>query len=104
MMTHEQRLDRLERIAKLFVKAGLRARTNMRRLDEKISILIDAQIKGEDRSAELDEKMKILIEAQLRNEEGFVRSDERFAKFEAQTNETLKALMEMAKNRRNGVS
>ena len=104
MMTHEQRLDRLERIAKLFVKAGLRARSNMRRTDEKMAILIDAQIKGEDRAAELDDKMKMLIEAQIRNEERFAKSDERFAKFETQTDETLRALREMARERRNGKS
>jgi len=103
-MTHEQRLDRIEGIAKLFVKAGLRARSNMRRLDDKVGILIDAQIKSEDRAAELDEKMKILIDAQMRNEERFAKSDKRFATFEAQTNETLKALMEMAKKRSNGNS
>ncbi|HXT64409.1 MAG TPA: hypothetical protein VN696_15330 [Pyrinomonadaceae bacterium] len=102
MMTHEQRLDRLERVAKLFVKAGLRARSNMRRLDEKIAILIDAQIKGEDRMAELDEKMKMLIQAQMRNDERFAKSDERFAKFESHTDQTLKTLMELIKERRNG--
>ena len=73
MMTHEQRLDRLERIAKLFVKAGVRARANMRRLDEKIGILIDAQIKTED-------LMKEMVEAQKRNDERFAKTDERFAR------------------------
>ncbi|MFY9621734.1 MAG: hypothetical protein WAQ99_18110 [Pyrinomonadaceae bacterium] len=108
MMTHEQRLDRLERIAKLFVKAGLRARSNMRRLDEKIGILIDAQIKGEDRAAELNEKMKTM---QMRSDERFritderlAKSDERFAKFESQTDQTLKILMEIMRELRNGNS
>ena len=54
-MTPEQRLDRLERIAKLFVRAGLRTRTNirsqhdtirdhresLREQNEKINILIN---------------------------------------------------------------
>lgn len=131
-MTHEQRLDRLERIAKLFVKAGVRARANMRRLDEKIGILIDAQIKTED-------QMKQMVEAQRRNDERFaknderfaknderfarmderfaksderfakfderfVKSDERFAKFESQTDQTLKILMEIMRELRNGDS
>jgi hypothetical protein len=54
-MTSEQRLDRLERIAKLMVKAGLRARGQMREQDEKIRIIIDAQIKNEERFAKLTE-------------------------------------------------
>lgn len=108
MMTHEQRLDRLERIAKLFVKAGLRARANMRRLDEKMGILIDAQIKSEDRAAELNEMMKM---TQMRNDERFritderlAKSDERFAKFESQTDQTLKILKEIMRGLRNGDS
>jgi hypothetical protein len=103
-MTPEQRLDRIERIAKLFVSAGLRARRNLRELDEKIAILLDAQIRGEDRAAQLEEKMKMLIAAQLKNEERFAKSDERFAKFETHTDQTLKALMELVKERRNGAS
>ncbi|SRR6266545_3375195 len=110
-MTHEQGLDRLERIAKLFVRAGLRARRNMRDLDEKIGILIDAQIRSEDRAAEREENMKMLIAAQLKNEERFAKSDERFAKsderfakFEKQTDQTLKALMQLVRERRNGSS
>lgn len=110
MMTHEQRLDRLERIAKLFVKAGLRARANMRRLDEKIGILIDAQIKGEDQMAELrqrfartDERFAKTDERFAKLDERFVKSDERFATFEAQTSETLKVIKELIKQR-NGTS
>lgn len=89
-MTSEQRLDRLERIAKLFVKAGLRARRNMRDMDDKINILIDAQIRNEERFAKSDER--------------FAKSDERFASFEVGMDQTLKALMEIVKNPRNGNS
>ena len=120
MMTHEQRLDRLERIAKLFVKAGLRARANMRRLDEKVGVLIDAQIKSEDRAAEraveLDQQIQMMVGVQRRNDERFAKtderfarsderfakSDERFAKFESQTDQTLKILMEIMRELRNG--
>ena len=52
-MTDEQRLDRLERVVKLMVKAGLRARGHMREQDEKINILIDSQIKNEEQFAEI---------------------------------------------------
>ena len=57
-MTHEERLDRLERIARLMVRAGLRARRQMRQQDDKITIMIDAQIKNEERFAELAESQK----------------------------------------------
>ena len=50
-MTEEQRLDRLERIVKLMIKAGLRARQQSREQDEKINILIDSQMKTDERFA-----------------------------------------------------
>ena len=50
-MTDEQRLDRLERIVKLMIKAGLRARQQSREQNEKINILIDSQIKTDERLA-----------------------------------------------------
>ena len=78
MMTPEERLDRLERIARLMVRAGLRARREMRQQDDKITIMMDAQIKNEARFANLaasqnqhDEMIAMLIGAQLRNEERF---------------------------------
>jgi hypothetical protein len=82
MMTHEQRLDRLERIAKLFAGAGFRLRRDVRRMDEKITILIDAQIRNEDLSFELKRDLKVLMIAQAKNDERFAKSDERFAAFE----------------------
>jgi len=115
-MTSEQRLDRIERIAKLFVTAGLRMRHNLRHLDEKIGILITAQIQNEDRAAETREQMKLMLAAQkksderfaksderfAKSDERFAKSDERFAKLEKQTDQTLKTLMELVKQRRNG--
>jgi D-serine deaminase-like pyridoxal phosphate-dependent protein len=58
MKNVEERLDRLERIAKLLVRAGLRARREMRQQDDKITIMMDAQIKNEERFAELAESQK----------------------------------------------
>lgn len=58
MMTPEERLDRLERIAKQLVRAGLRARRQARQQDDKITIMIDAQIKNEERFKELAEALK----------------------------------------------
>jgi len=84
-MTPEDRLDRIERIAKLFVKAGRRARRNMWEQDEKINILINLHIqneemfaKNETRFAKHDENIKILIEFQKQNEERFRQNEERF--------------------------
>jgi hypothetical protein len=54
-MSTEDRLDRLERIARLMVRAGLRARREMRQQDDKITILIDAQLRNEERFAKLAE-------------------------------------------------
>lgn len=75
-MTSEQRLDRLERIAKLMVKAGLNARRQIREHDEKIVILLDAQIRTDEAFAKLaesqahtDEKLDALIDIVRRHDE-----------------------------------
>jgi hypothetical protein len=57
-MTSEQRLDRLERIAKLFVSAGLRARGNMKDQEEKINIIINNQIEHDERFAGLNQSLE----------------------------------------------
>ena len=86
MKKPEERLDRLERIAKLLVRAGLRARREMRQQDDKITIMIDAQIKNEDRFAKLAQAQAELAAAQL-------HSDRR-----------LDALIDIVKESRNGKS
>ena len=99
-MTSEQRLDRLERIARLFVRAGLRERRNRRELDEKINIIVNYQITNEERFA--------------KNEERFAKNEVRFAKLtdtvnqlaEAQTRteRRLDSLIETIERDRNGHS
>lgn len=82
-MTSEQRLDRLERIAKLFVRAGLRERRSRRELEDKIDIIVNYQIANEERFA--------------KNEERFAKNEERFAKNElrfARLTETVTQLAE----------
>lgn len=64
MMTPEEKLDRLERIARLMVRAGLRTRRELRRQDDKITIMIDAQIKNEERFAKLARVQTELTESQ----------------------------------------
>lgn len=79
MKKTEERLDRLERIAKLLVRAGLRARRELRQQDDKITIMMDAQLKNEERFAQL-------------------------AKSQEQTDRRLDALIEIVKEGRNGKS
>jgi hypothetical protein len=67
-MKPEERLDRLERIAKLLVRASLRARREMRQQDDKITIMIDAQIKNEERFAKLVQMQADLVESQVTTE------------------------------------
>jgi hypothetical protein len=85
-MTSEQRLDRLERIAKLFAKAGLRARGEFRKQYE---ILMDAQMRNDASIA--------------RNEERFARNEERFAKLaesQIHTDHRLDALIDIIREGR----
>ena len=86
MKKSEERLDRLERIARLLVRAGLRARRELRQQDDKITIMIDAQIKNEERFAKLAQAQTELAESQT-------HSDRR-----------LDALIEILKESRNGKS
>ena len=82
MKKSEERLDRLERIARLLVRAGLRARQQ----DDKITIMIDAQIKNEERFAKLAQAQTELAESQTH------------------TDRRLDALIEILKESRNGKS
>ena len=86
MKKNEERLDRLERIAKLLVRAGLRARRELRQQDDKITIMIDAQIKNEERFAKLTEAQTELAESQ------------------AHADRRLDALIDIVREGRNGKS
>jgi hypothetical protein len=85
-MTREQRLDRLERIAKLFVRAGVRYRRDLRDLGDKLNILVDSQIKNEERFKQNDAAFQLRsaeYEARFkRNDAAFqLRSAEYEARF-----------------------
>jgi hypothetical protein len=85
-MTPEQKFDRLERIVKLMVKAGLRARSQMRKQGDRINMI---------------------IEYQMQNEERFGRNEQIFAKLaeaQAHTDRRLDALIEIVREGRNGRS
>jgi hypothetical protein len=86
MKKTEERLDRLERIAKLLVRAGLRARRELRQQDDKITIMMDAQIKNEERFARLAQAQIELAESQ------------------AHTDRRLDALIDIVREGRNGKS
>jgi len=90
VVTPEQRLDRLERIAKLLARAGLRAREAVRQSVQeqnvKINILIDAQIGNEARFANVAEAQIELAESQMH------------------TDRRLDALIDIIKEGRNGES
>ena len=87
-LTPGQRLDRLERITRLFVKAGLRARREGREQDKKIDDLISLQIHIEEKLTNQDEKISNLIELQRINEETFAR----VAEFQANSDRRMDAL------------
>lgn len=86
MMTPEQRLDRLERIAKLMASAGLKERRRRREMEDKIAILFDMQIKNEERFAKNEERFAQLAESQ------------------AHTDRRLDALIDIVREGRNGKS
>src|SRR5712691_9076062 len=103
-MTGEERLDRLERIAMLMARAGLRVR---REQNEKINIIIDAQIKNEDRFAQNEERFAKLAESQRLTDERFkelAESQKELTTSQKLTDERLSALIDIVRRDRNGNS
>ena len=100
-MTPEGRVERLERIAKLFVRAGQRARADLRQQDEKINILINLHMQNEELFARNEERFKKNEERFRLNEERFAKNEERVTKqaeiiltileFQKQTEEKFRA-------------
>jgi hypothetical protein len=77
-MTPEQRLDRLERIAKLFVRAGQRARRQMRDQTKEVNRLVNLQ--------------NHLVNLQIGNEHRFERSEEKLNILSEKTERTFAEL------------
>lgn len=67
-MTPEQRFDRLERIVKLMIRAGFRARNQIREQGEKINMIIDLQVQYEERFVANEERFALLAEAQTHSD------------------------------------
>ena len=99
-MTPERRLDRLESIVKLMIKAGRRERKETR---EKINALIDAQLRTEEALTQFAHRTEESM-AQLtrRTEEGMAR----LTRVQVNTEESLKSLINtvdrIARERGNG--
>ena len=96
-MTSEERLDRLERVAKLLVRAGFRAR---RELNEKVNIIINAQIKTE-------ERLNKLVESQTHTDEqlrALLKSQQELAESQKLTDARLNTLIDIVRRDRNGDS
>ena len=110
-MTPEQRLDRLERVAKLLANAGRRVRRDLRHdlwnHDGKIDYLASVQIKNEERFAKLAESQAHLDESHAKLAESQAHLDESHAKLaesQANTNRRLDELIDLIKDGRNGGS
>ncbi len=92
-MTPEGRVERLERIAKLFVRAGRRARADLRQQDEKINILINLHMQNEELFARNEERFKKNEERFRLNEERFAKNEERFAKNEERVTKQAEVIL-----------
>ena len=118
-MTSEQRLDRLERIAKLFVRAGLRARQNIKEQAEKINIIINNQIDHDERFAKLNQSLERshielsqtiagshneLSQSIAGSHNKLSQSMNELAKAQLHTNQRLDSLIEIVRRDRNGHS
>ncbi len=99
-MTPEARLDRLERIAKLFVRAGYRARGELRDHDKKINYLIDLQIHNEELQKQNEERFGKLAESQV----NLAEAQAGLAESQAGTDRRLNSLIDIIREGRNGDS
>jgi hypothetical protein len=106
-MTPEQRLNRLERVAKLFVKAGLRERRNRRELDENIKMVISAQMDNEERVARLTDahaETERIVKELAGVHDALAAAHLELATAQKQTDVRLQALIEIVARERNGGS
>jgi hypothetical protein len=87
-MTDEERLDRLERIMKLVVRAGLRERRDTR---DKIDALNDAHVRTEEAMARMADAQRSMADAQ-----------KNMADAQAHTDKRLDALIDIVREGRNG--
>lgn len=104
-MTSEQRFNRLERIVKLMIKAGLRARRQLRAQDEKVNMIINFQIHNEERFQQTEQRFQQTEQRFQQNEQRFARLAEAqitLAHAQANTSRRLDDLIEIIRRGRNG--
>lgn len=89
-MTPEERVERLERIAKLFARAGRKVRTDVRDQDEKINILIDLHMQNQESFARNEERLR---ENEVRFKEWLSKNEWLFAT----QDEKIQFILEMLK-------
>jgi len=80
----------------------MRARRDMREMNEKINIMIDAQIRNDERFAKSDERFAKFDERCAKYDLLFAKHEERFKVLGERTDQTLKILMELVSKRQNG--
>lgn len=101
-MTPEQRLDRLERVVKLMIKAGLRDRKQSRDQDDKINILIHSQMETSDQISRMGARTEAAIAglaaAQAKTDEALAG----LAAGQAKTDDALRAYLNSLRRGRNG--
>jgi hypothetical protein len=119
-MTPEARLDRLERITKLIVRAGVGYRRDLRDLGDKLNIMVNVQMQNDERFARNEATFQF---RSIEYEKRFNRNEERLTKLaeetdrkfvelaEAQaettrsikeTNRSVKELIKIVRRRQNG--
>jgi hypothetical protein len=95
-MTPEARLNRLERITKLIVRAGVRYRRDLRELGDKLNIIINTQIQSEaifqSRSAKYEKRFKRTEERLTKLSEKTDRKFVELAVSQADTDRRIKEL------------
>lgn len=94
-MTPEVRLDRLERFVRLFVRAGVRYRRDLRELGDKLNIMVNMQIQNGERFSRNEERLAKLTE----------KTDQRFvqlAESQARTDRNLGELIKILRSDGNG--
>ena len=107
-MTPEARLERLERVAILLVRAGYRARkqfrNELREHERMLNHAFDLQIANEEKFAQNEERFSRNEGRFVRNEERFVRNEKRFAQLVeslVNTDRRLNFLFEVIKEGKN---
>src|ERR1044071_4189726 len=104
--TPNYRLNRLERLAKLFAGAGRKYRRDLHALEDKVNIVLDFQIQNEARFAQNEKRFAQNEERFARSEKMVaaqaIRTDQRFAELARFQSITERRLAELMHSLRHG--